>query len=120
MRSVAGAASIGFLLAGCAGLPATVDSNEDFLAGAGFSVAGANTRAYAAAVQQLPPHKFVHHIESGVLTYYYFDPTICGCLYYGSQQNWDAYKQEMAEKRHMQAEELLIRADTPYTGQGGI
>ena len=54
------------------------------------------------------------------MTYYYFDPTICGCLYYGSQANWDAYKQEMAEKRHMQAEDLLIRADTPYTGQGGI
>ena len=59
-------------------------------------------------------------VEQGILTYYYFDPTVCGCLYYGSQQNWDAYRQEIAEKRHIQAEQLLIRDDTPFTGQGGI
>jgi len=106
-------------LSACAGSPAVVDSNEDLLAGAGFRVMAGNTPAYAAAQQQLPPHKFVHHVEQGILTYYYFDPTVCGCLYYGSQQNWDQYKQEMAEKRHIQAEQLLIRDDTPFSGQGG-
>ncbi len=120
MRRLIGVAAAGFVLAGCAGATSTIDSNEDFLAGAGFRVAAGNTPAYAAAVQQLPPHKFVHQTVQGILTYYYFDPTVCGCLYYGSEQNWQAYKQEMAEKRHMQAEQLLIRANTPYTGQGGI
>jgi hypothetical protein len=108
------------LLAGCAGSRSTVDRNEDFLSEAGFRVLASNTPGYAAAQAQLPPHQFVHHTEQGVLTYYYFDPTICGCLYYGAQQNWDAYKQLMADRRHMQAEELLIRADTPYSGHGGI
>jgi hypothetical protein len=107
-------------LGACAGSPSVIDSNEDFLAGAGFRVLGANSPAYAAAQQQLPPHKFVHHVVQGIETYYYFDPTVCGCLYYGSQQNWDAYRQEMAEKRHMEAEQLLVRDDTPFTGQGGI
>jgi hypothetical protein len=114
------AAMVAAFLSACAGSPPVVDSNEDLLAGAGFRVMGGGTLAYAAAQQQLPPHKFVHHVEQGILTYYYFDPTVCGCLYYGSQQNWDAYKQEMAEKRHIQAEQLLIRDDTPFTGQGGI
>jgi hypothetical protein len=120
MRSGLGAAAFACVLAGCAGFPATVDSNEDFLSEAGFRVLASNTPGYAAAQQQLPPHKFVNHTEQGVLTYYYYDPTVCGCLYYGSQQNWDAYTQLMADKRHMQAEQLLIRANTPYSGQGGI
>jgi hypothetical protein len=114
------AAAVAALLSACAGSRSVVDSNEDLLAGAGFRVMAGNTPAYAAAQAQLPPHKFVHHVVQGILTYYYFDPTVCGCLYYGSQQNWDAYKQEMAEKRHIQAEQLLIRDDTPFTGQGGI
>ena len=106
-------------LAGCAGSQATVDSNEDYLTEAGFRVLAGNTPGYAAAQQQLPPHQFVHHTEQGVLTYYYFDPNFCGCLYYGGQQNWDVYQQLMADRRHMQAEQLLIRADTPFSsGQG--
>jgi hypothetical protein len=120
MRNIIGVVAVGLLLAGCAGSQATVDSNEDFLSEAGFLVLASNTPGYAAAQQQLPPHKFVHHTEQGVLTYYYYDPTFCGCLYYGGQQNWNAYTQLMADRRHMQAEQLLIRADTPYSGQGGI
>jgi hypothetical protein len=111
---------IAVLLAGCAGAPATVESNEDMLAAAGFRVLGGGSSGYAAAQQQLPPHKFAQHTVDGILTYYYFDPTVCGCLYYGSQQNWDAYRQEAAEKLHLQAENLLVRANTPYTGQGGF
>jgi hypothetical protein len=83
-------------------------------------VLSGNTPGYAAAQQELPPHEFAHHTVQGVLTYYYFDPTVCGCLYYGSQANWDAYRQALADKRHMQAERLLIRDDTPYSGQGGL
>jgi hypothetical protein len=110
------ALAVALLLGGCAAAPTVVDSNEDFLAAAGFRVAGGDTSAYAAAQRQLPPHKFVHHTEQGVLTYYYFDPTVCGCLYYGSQQNWDIYRQEMAEKRHIEAEQLMVRDDAPFDG----
>jgi hypothetical protein len=121
MRLPASALMIALLLAACAGAPATVEANEDYLSAAGFQVLAANTIGYSAAVQQqLPPHHFVQRTEQGVLTYYYFDPTVCGCLYYGGQQNWDAYQRELAEHRHEQAEQLLIRANTPYSGQGGI
>ena len=108
------------LVAACASSGAKMAAKEDYLAYAGFNVLPANTPGYAAAVQQLPPHRFVHHTEKGVLTYYYLDPTGCGCLYYGGQQNWDAYRQEMSNKLHMQAEDWLEKDDTPYTGQGGI
>jgi hypothetical protein len=120
MRTAISAAIVALVLAGCAGAKATVDSNEDLLAGAGFAVLAGDTGGYAAAARQLPPHKFVHHTEQGILTYYYFDPTICGCLYYGSQRNWDVYRQEMAEQRHIQAEDLLVKDDTPYEGHGGV
>jgi len=112
-------AAIGAVLAGCSGQPSVVAGDEELLSGAGFRVMASNTGGYAAAVKQLPPHKVVSLTVDGVLTYYYLDPTVCGCLYYGGQENWDAYKQEMAEQRHIEAEQLLIRANTPYTGHGG-
>jgi hypothetical protein len=111
---------LGVVLCGCASLPSTVNSNEDLLAASGFRVLAGNTPGYAAAEQELPPHKFVHHTVQGIETYYYFDPTVCGCLYYGSEANWDAYRQAVSDKLHMQAEQLLIRDDTPYSGQGGL
>jgi len=31
--------------------------------------------------------------------YLYADPLVCNCVYFGNQQNWDAYKQEMFAKQ---------------------
>jgi hypothetical protein len=36
---------------------------------------------------------------NGNLVYLYADPLDCGCVYFGTQQNWDAYKQEMFAKQ---------------------
>jgi hypothetical protein len=107
------------LLAGCANSPAVVQGREDLIADSGFQIQPGTSPAYAAAVKQLPPHKFAHHTVAGVTTYYYLDPTICGCLYTGTEQNWTTYKQALAAKRHMQAEDALMRDDIPFTGAGG-
>ncbi|MBS0560820.1 MAG: hypothetical protein JSR21_12265 [Proteobacteria bacterium] len=120
MHRILALAAAGALLAACANAPAKVAAKEDYLANAGFNVLPADTPGYAAAVKQLPPHQFVHHTEKGVMTYYYLDPTGCGCLYYGSQANWDAYRQEMRSSLHQEAEQWLRKDDTPFTGQGGI
>jgi hypothetical protein len=120
MRRGIGVMAVGVLVAGCAGAPATVDSNEAFLAAAGFRVLAGDTSGYAAAARQLPPHKFVHRTEQGILTYYYFDPTVCGCLYYGSAQNWAAYRQEVADKWHIEAEQMIDESTTPTSNPGGI
>ena len=121
MRCIVSAVAVGLLLGGCANSAGGVASTEDYLAAAGFSVLPGNASGYYTALRQLPPHRFVHHTAAnGVLTYYYLDPTGCGCLYYGGQQQWDAYRQEMAQRQHIEAEQFLEKADSPYTGQGGI
>ncbi len=118
MRRVIGAAAVGVLLAGCASSVSNVTSTEDYLAAAGFRVLAGNTGGYAAAARQLPPHEFVHQVEQGIPTTYNFDPTVCGCLYYGSEQNWDAYNQELVDKRHMEAVQTLMKDNTPLVGDG--
>jgi hypothetical protein len=120
MRRIFATAGVLAALAGCANSPSAINEKEDFLAAAGFVVMPATAPSYADAVKVLPPHKFVHRITDGVSTYYYLDPTVCGCLYYGGDRAWLAYKQELADKLHMEAEQFLQKADTPYSGQGGI
>jgi hypothetical protein len=31
--------------------------------------------------------------------YQYADPQVCKCVYFGAQQNWDAYRQELFAQR---------------------
>jgi hypothetical protein len=119
MKRPIGALAIGLLLAGCANSPATVTSRDDFLMTAGFSQLPRTSPIFQANAHALPQHRFVHHTVNGVTTYYYFDPTICGCLYSGTAANWAAYRQLVADKMHMDAEKFLIEADTPMDTGGG-
>ena len=50
-------------------------------------------------MKRLPANRFVTRVRDGNLVYLYADPLDCGCLYLGTQQNWDAYKQEMFAKQ---------------------
>jgi hypothetical protein len=107
------------LLAGCANSPTVVTGREDLLAESGFTTVPSSSPTYAAAAQHLPPHRFAHHVAAGVTTYYYLDPTVCGCLYTGTAQNWAAYRKAVAEKLHVEAEESVERNDIPFDGPGG-
>ncbi len=119
MKKPIGALAIGLLLTGCAKSPPVVGDRDDFLMMSGFTVLPRTSPTFATAVHQLPVHRFAHHMVNGVTTYYYLDPTICGCIYTGTAANWAQYRQLVADKMHMEAEDFLIQADTPMDTGGG-
>ncbi len=82
-------------IAGCVSQQTQVGQKEDLLAAAGFQMRPAGSPHCLAAMKTLPPNRFVIHIRNGSPVYRYADPLDCDCLYFGTQQNWDAYKQEM-------------------------
>jgi hypothetical protein len=89
----AGAVALG--VAGCVSPQQQVAQREDLLAAAGFQVRPADSPHRVAAMKRLPPNKFVTKVVNGNPVYLYADPLDCNCVYFGTQQNWDAYKQEM-------------------------
>jgi hypothetical protein len=84
---------------GCESQQQRVSQKEDLLAAAGFQVRVADTPQRVAAMGHLPPNKFVTRVVSGSPIYQYADPLVCKCVYFGTQQNWDAYRQEMFAQR---------------------
>jgi hypothetical protein len=80
---------------GCASPQQQVAQKEDLLAAAGFQVRVADTPQRLVAMQRLPPNKFVMRVRNGNPIYQYADPLVCRCVYFGSQQNWGAYRQEV-------------------------
>jgi hypothetical protein len=91
----------GFVLgiAGCTTPQQQVAQKEDLLAGAGFQVRVADSPQRIAALKSLPPNKFVTRVKNGRPIYQYADPLVCKCIYFGTQQNWDAYRQEVFQQR---------------------
>jgi hypothetical protein len=91
---------VGFvLLAGCVTPQQQAAQKEDLLAAAGFQVRPADSPHRVAAMKRLPPNKFVTKVVNGNPVYLYADPLVCNCVYFGTQQNWDVYKQEMFQKQ---------------------
>lgn len=89
------AATLAIAASGCVSPQQQVAQKEDLLAAAGFQVRPADSPHRVAAMKRLPPNNFVTKVVNGNPVYLYADPLDCNCLYLGSQQNWDAYKQEM-------------------------
>ncbi len=81
--------------AACASPSAQVGQKEDLLAAAGFQVRPADSPHRVASMKRLPPNRFVTKIVHGNPLYLYADPLVCRCVYFGTQQNWDAYRQEI-------------------------
>jgi hypothetical protein len=100
-KSVSYAAIAGLLLgiAGCATPQQQAAQKEDLLAAAGFQVRVADSPHRIAAMKSLPPNKFVTRVRNGQPVYMYADPLVCRCIYFGTQQNWDAYRQEVFQQR---------------------
>jgi len=88
------------LVALCAAVAscAQVQSKEDMMAAAGFTVVPANTPQRQASMRRLPPHKFVQQARNNAMIYTYADPTICNCLYVGNQAAYDRYRAEVFQK----------------------
>lgn len=83
-------------LAGCAN---PVQTKEDMLAAAGFTLVPANTPQRQASLSSLPPHKFVHQARGNKVLFTYADPTICDCLYVGDQAAYDRYRANVFQKQ---------------------
>jgi len=100
-KSLSNTAIVGFLLgiAGCTTPQQQVSQKEDLLSAAGFQVRVADSPQRIAALKSLPPNKFVTRVKNGQLVYQYADPLVCRCIYFGTQQNWDAYRQEVFQQR---------------------
>jgi hypothetical protein len=86
-----------------------VTQHEDNLAAAGFIIKPANTPERQQMLNRLPPHKFVQRVNGDIIHYVYADPLVCGCLYVGTQQAYNAYKlhqqqQNLADEQAMTAQ----------------
>jgi hypothetical protein len=95
------------LIAGCQTSPERVARREDYLAAAGFVVRPANTPERQAMLARLPAHKFVMRTHGDKVHYVYADPTVCQCLYVGSQQ---AYSKYLADRQTRRQDKQLVDA----------
>lgn len=77
------------LLAGCQSTQ--VLQQEDALSAAGFSVRIADTAERQEMLNRLPANQFVQRVNGNSIHYVYADPVVCGCLYIGTQQDFDQY-----------------------------
>jgi hypothetical protein len=92
-------AAAGMLLAGCTTERQIVQNKEDMLAASGFTIRPANTPERQAEMKNLPPHKFVYQERNGKPVYLYADPTVCDCLYIGSEQAYQQYHKLALQKQ---------------------
>lgn len=104
--SIAVLAGIALMLGAC--VPAVQDK-ENMMTAAGFNVRLADTPDKIAALKKLPPHQFFSQNKNNQVVYFYADPTICRCLYFGNQGNYQAYRQmafqqNLANQQQMTAE----------------
>jgi hypothetical protein len=77
------------VLAGCQSTQ--VLQQEDDLSAAGFSVRIADTEERQDMLNRLPANQFVQRVSGNSVHYVYADPVVCGCLYIGTQQDFDQY-----------------------------
>jgi hypothetical protein len=96
-------------IAACQSESQLVTQREDNLAAAGFIVKPANTPERQEMLHRLPPHTFVQRVNGDVVHYVFADPLVCGCLYVGTQQAYNAYKlhqqqQHLADEQAMTAQ----------------
>jgi hypothetical protein len=87
---IAGLGVLITLLAGCQSTQ--VLQEEDDLSASGFTVLIADTAAGGGRFFRLPPNQFVQRASAdNTVHYVYADPVVCGCLYIGTQQDFDQY-----------------------------
>lgn len=73
-----------------------IKDKENLLSASGFKATPPRTPAQLASFKTLPEHKLSKKIQDGKTIWLYPDPTICGCLYIGSQAAYDAYQRKQA------------------------
>ncbi|MGH2343485.1 hypothetical protein ACRC7T_18625 [Segnochrobactraceae bacterium EtOH-i3] len=114
-------ATLAFVGLAAAGCVSSVQSEENMLSAAGFNVRVADTPEKVASLKRLPPHQFVVQEKKGKTVYLFADPTICGCLYYGSPENYKQYRQMVFQQNLANQQEMtaLMNQDTFDFGPWG-
>jgi hypothetical protein len=97
-------------IAACQTESQIVMQREDNLAAAGFIVKPANTLERQQMLHRLPPHTFVQRVHGDVIHYVFADPLVCGCLYVGTQQAYNAYK--LHQQQQNIADEQAVTAQS--------
>jgi hypothetical protein len=100
--------AISLILVACQTPQQAVQSKENLLAAAGFTLQPANSPARIAAMKKLPPNKFVRQTSGGTVVYVYADPAGCQCVYFGDQTAWSNYRgavfaKQLADEQQMTA-----------------
>jgi hypothetical protein len=72
---------------------ASLDKDSFYLSSAGFRVQFANDPAGQKALRALPAHRFVASGVGAGLRYSYAEPQHCVCIFVGTQQAYDNYRE---------------------------
>ena len=112
--------SLPVLLGACATPQQRVATTEERLSAAGFVSRPADTPQRQAMLQRLPADRFAACHVNGRSVYLYADPLVCGCVYVGSGQAYDTYRQQMVQRHLADQQEITAQlyAD-PSWGFGG-
>src|ERR1700710_1472758 len=69
-----------------------LEKNSFYLSSAGFRVRLAHDPAGQKTMRALPAHRCVMHKVGDDLRYFYAEPQHCVCIFVGTQQAYDAYR----------------------------
>jgi hypothetical protein len=74
-----------------------LEKDSFYLKSAGFSVQFANDAAGQKALRALPAHRFVAKGEGEALRYFYAEPQHCVCIFVGTQQAYNNYREMLRQ-----------------------
>jgi hypothetical protein len=74
-----------------------LEKNSFYLSSAGFHVQVANDPAGQKALRALPAHRFVVNGAGEALRYFYAEPQHCVCIFVGTQQAYDRYREILSQ-----------------------
>ena len=75
----------------------SLEKNSFYLSSAGFHIQVANDPAGQKALRALPAHRFVVNGAGDAVRYFYAEPEHCVCIFVGTQQAYDNYRQILRE-----------------------
>ena len=75
----------------------SLEKNSFYLSSAGFRVQVANDPAGQKALRALPAHRFVVNGVGDALRYFYAEPQHCVCIFIGTRQAYDTYRNILSQ-----------------------
>jgi hypothetical protein len=75
----------------------SLEKNNFYLSSAGFRVQVANDPAGQKTLRALPAHRFVVNGVGDALRYSYAEPQHCVCIFVGTQQAYDNYREMLRQ-----------------------